>query len=375
MKWVYLPFMLALAFLYTKISYNNFEIDGEKGSLLTSRKPASVVGSKNKASSFYRVPAPVLYKNLSAEDFLLFSKVAAYRGTIVGDIHIESFGYIIDDRKKISFTINDYKEVTEGALFHDVLSHLVSAKILDKRISWLDYFEAYKKGLKGESFTLSFYIEKGMDDAFLDSEKLISENVSADYPFEFTKLKNTHHHVDVIRKNSIQNEIMKLFPKIQFFDLVENNNDSGVYQVLVRLRPQDKVQWLELQESTHNDYDIRFNKEQELDFKKRFELAKMNIYAGNMNKSLFTVKIDKKIFTVKLVEQFISKIKLNQIPFDDYHDIVIDEAYVLGKIHAKSLGEKVNDYIKSWATISAANIDEQAIGLKFRLRDQKLDEK
>lgn len=369
MKWVYLPFMLALAFLYTKISYNNFQIEGGHDSRLITRRPASLTDSKNKVNPYYRVPSSIFYKNLSSEDFLLFNKVVPYRGTIVGEVHVESFGYVIDDRKKVNFTINDFSEVTEGALFHDVLGHLVSAKSLDKRISWINYFEAYKKGLRGENFSLSFYNDKGVGDAFLNSEKLVSENISTDYPFEFTRLKKTHHHVDVVKKSSIQNEMTKLFPKAQFFDLVQSNNDSDIYQILIRLRPQDKIEWMELRESTHTDYDKSINKDKGLEFSKRFQLSKINIYSGNMDKSLFMLHIDNKFFIAKFAEQFISKIKLDEIPFDDYHDIVLDEAYVLGKIHAKSLGEDTDDYIKSWATIPAVSIDEHAIGMKFRLRD------
>ena len=96
-----------------------------------------------------------------------------------------------------------------------------------------------------------------------------------------------------------------------------------------------------------------------------------NWFSGEMNKSLFSFKINNKEFTVKSAEQFLSKIKLNQIPFDDYRDIVMDEAFVLGKIHAKSLGPKVFEYIQSWATIPAASVDEQIIGQKYRLMDMK----
>lgn len=369
MKWVYLPLIFFLAFFYTKISFNNYQVDG-KDSILIKREPGSVDNFKNKIIPFQRVPTSVYYRNLSAEDLIIFNKVAPFRGTIVGDVHVESFGYIIDDNKNVSFSVSDFSEVSEGALFHDVLGHLVSSKFLDKRISWFDYFESYKKGLSGEGFTYSFYTEKGLKDAFLDSDRLVTENITNDYPFEFTKLKHTHSHVDVLIKNSLQNKLTRLFPKIQFFDLLGSNNKIATYQALVRLRPQDKIQWLEIQESSYSDYDINFNKDKEIDFIKRFELSKKHIYSENMNQSLFIIKLDDKIYTAKFVEQFISNIRLDQIPIDDYHDIVMDEANVLGRIHAKSLGKNKDEYIKAWATISAAKIDEQIIGLKFRLIDK-----
>ena len=372
MRWIYLPFMFALAFLYTKISYNNFQINGVTESQSITRKPASVSDAKVVLSPFYKVPPQVFYKILSDKELMIFKKVEAYRGTIVGNVNVQGFGYVIDDMKKVSFGVNDFSKVTDGVLFHDVLGHLVSSSFLDKRLSWLDYFEAYKKGLKGEKFSFSFYTEKGLDDAFFDSDKVISENISLDFPFEFTLLKKTHHHIDIMKKNLIQNELLKKFPKAQFFDLLEANNNTKNFQILLRLRPQDKIQWLEVQEIVPSEYDMNFNKDKVLDSKKRFEFIRKNIYSDKMNNSLFILEIDKQIFTAKFAEQFRSKIKLQEIPSDDFHDIVMDEAFVLGKIHARSLGEKISSYIKSWATLSVSDIDDQVIDLKSRLVDKEL---
>lgn len=369
MKWVYLPAMFALAFLYTKISFNNFEIQDNTFSRMTSRRPGSVTEPKNKITSLYKVPAQVFYKTISADDLLIFSKVASFKGVVVGDVHVESFGFIEDDKKKFTFTINDFSEVTRGALFHDVLAHLVSAKALDKRVGWIEYFEAYKKGLKGESFPLSFYPEKGLEEAALNAEKSIQENISKDFPFEFTKFKKTHHHVNAVVKSQIHNEMTKLFPKIQFFDLVESNQEQGLYQMLVRVRPQDKIEWLEVEESTYCDYDLNFNQENASAFNQRFDLLKSYVYAGKLDYSLSSFKLDKKFFTVKKAEQFISKLQLDEIPSEDYHDIVMDEAYALGRIHSRSLGEDTENYIKAWATIQSTVIDEKTVTYKFKLKD------
>lgn len=362
MKWLYLPFMLALAFFYTKISYNKYLFEGSESSLLNSRTPAA---------TSYRFSASAFYKTLSTKKLLLFSDVSSYKGAVVGDLHVDNFGYVINDRKKADFTINSFNEVTEGILCYDVLNHLVSANNLDRKISWINYFEAYKKGLRGDSFEFSFYAKKGIDDALFDSENETSRIFNSDLPFEFSKIKNVHGHVDTEKKTLIQNEIEKIFPKVVLFDLIQFENESKNYQLLVRVRPQDKIQWIEIQESDNSSYDKFFNKGNELDFQKRVELLKENIYSGGMDKSIFSLKIDNINYIGKFKEQFISKIKLDQIPNDDFHYIVMDEAYVLGKIHSKSLGKQVAPYINSWAKIPTVKIDEEVINLKFNLRDQK----
>lgn len=364
--------MFILAFLYTKISYNNFQIDGKQKIISSSRAPATFSTTSRNQIPLHNGPASFLRKKINSQDLILFSNVSPYEGTIVGNVSVESFGPVIDDKKKVNLMINDIRTVTKGALFEDVLSHLISSKILDKRVSWFEYFEAYKKGINGESYTFSFYTIKSLEEAFLDSENIFSENVTGNYPFEFTKLKHSHHYVDAVMKSMIQNGLIKLFPQIQFFDLMESNSDPGNFQILARLRPQDKIQWLEVQEKIHAQYNLNSNIDEEIDSRKHFELLRMDVYSESMDKSLRLFKMGKKNYTLKLIEQFNSKIKWNEIPNEDYHDIVMDEAYVLGKIHGRSLGPKSSEYIHSWATIPGASIDEQVIGLKYGLMDMEI---
>ena len=75
MKWIYLPFMFVLAFLYTKISFSNFQINGEQKTSSTARMPGSVSSLSSGMATFYKVPNSLLYKNLFSEDLLLFKMI------------------------------------------------------------------------------------------------------------------------------------------------------------------------------------------------------------------------------------------------------------------------------------------------------------
>lgn len=368
MKWVYVPIMFALSFLYTKTIFN-LNVNQATSPKRVSRGPASI-GAEVNSVVIKRVAAQNFYHHLNTDALTPFTLVNSFRGPILGNVQVESFGYVLDDSKKATLGITDYNEVTEGALFHDVLSHLVSVKALDKKVAWMNYFEFYKSGLLGEAHTNSFYIEKGQEEAISHSEKILDEAMTADFPIEFKVMRNTHRHVAVLRKSQIQNELKKIYPKIQFFDLYQKNANEEYFEALVRLKPTDKIQWLSIIENTHTHYDKAFSKENVLGFEARFALIKHKIYSDKLNQSLKSFKIGVREYSVRFKEQFGVGINWSEIPVDDYHDCLMDQAYLLGKIHRSSLDSNVDDYIKAWAKIPAALIDEKAVELKFKLKDQ-----
>lgn len=372
MKWTYVPVMFALAFIYTKISFSDLAFKKASVGLLASangRTPAS--GQKTNVSALKRVPASVLYKNLNDDSFLdVFKKISEFRGTIVGNPYVESFGFVVDDKSKATFTVRDFSDVSVGAYLHDVLGHLVSAKLIEKKVSWISYFEAYKNGLQDQPHIYSYYVEKGLEDAAWVTQRVFEDNVSSDFPFEFTQLKSTHTRLDSVKKGYVQEALKKKFSKIQFYDLFESNSGIKNYQVLVRIRPQDKIQWMELSESSLCDYDLSFNQEKKsTPFENRFSILKDHIFDGKLNHALDSITIDKKSYVLKFSDHFAVRLMLKDIPADDYHDIILDEAYTLGKIHRRSLGANTDDYIKTWALIPGAVIDEKMVELKYKLKD------
>lgn len=368
MKWVYVPIMFALAFIYTKTTLNT-STSVESSTLRSTRGPASDETTV-KSISLNKVPAISLYKNLKSDAMTPFDLVTSFEGVIVGNVHADSFGFIQDDKNKSRLGIVEFEEVTEGALFHDVLAHLTSMKNLDKKISWMNYFEYYKSGLMDLPHSNSYYIEKGIEEASGDSERIIEESITSDFPIEFKSLSSTHHHLDTVKKSLIQNEIKKIYPKVQFFDLYQSNVNNGNYQALIRVRPMDKVQWIVISENTNTNYDQFFNKDHFVEFQTRQQFIKNIIYSNKMDSSLKNFKIGSKDYILTFKENFASRIKWDQIPEDDYHDCLMDQAYALGKIHRSSLDSKVDDYIKAWAKIPAAIVDEKAVELKYKLRDQ-----
>ena len=373
MKWIYVPLMFALAIAHTKISFNKSTPQITKGvaSLPIGRSPASVEEINPSSTEIKRVTSQVLFKNLSDSNFVLpFQEVAKFQGIIIGNPHIESFGFIIDDRSKSEFTISEFQDVGVGAYYKDVLAHLVSTKSQEKKISWINYFDAYKSGIQGQPHVFSYYVDRGLEDAVWLNQVFFENNVTKESPFEFTKLKKTHSKISLTKKALLIEALKKKFSKMQYYDFLVEKSDIEKYQILVRIRPQDKIQWLELFENGQNANEVFFNSDlKPIGASEKIEILKKSVLEGKFDRSLGTIVFDKKEYVMKFSDNFSAKFLLREIPSDDYYDIFLDEAYVLGKIHKKSLDDKSDEYLKAWATIPAAAIDEKMIELKYRLKD------
>lgn len=368
MKWIYLPTLFALAFFYTKTSFISILPKKAISAMPPSRRPASLV--ENRKPAVKRTRPSEFYKILNNDGVASFKSLSQFKGVIVSDAHVENFGFIIGDNKKSQYTIMDFSEVSQGQLYLDVMSHLVSSKSVDKNISWIQYFEAYKKGLKRDAHSNSFYVNQGNENSLLNSENFIRESISSEMPIKFAKMKKGFHPAVPAEKTLIEKELRKHFPHIEYFDMKESDITAGSYHVLARLRPIDKVEWIMLKEKKESDHDEVYGHEDVFTIKNHQALLKKNIYDGNLDNSLMVITIDSKPYTLKYADQFATKLTLEEIPFDDYQDIIMDQAYALGLIHSKSLGKKSEDYIKEWAKIPAALIDEKAVEMKHRLRDE-----
>lgn len=396
MKWVYVPTMFVLAFFYAKISFNDFI---PKQNWALDRSPAAEsqtcremlayfyptqseefletrISANEDFYSFFRAFSPVFYKKMMDENFgEMFKPLEKYRGTIAGDLHVENFGFAIDDKAKVVFAVNDFDDATEGEIYYDVLRHFVSAKIVDKKITWDDYFSAYQKGLKGEARQFSFYTEKGLEDVAETTEKYIEKHVSFDAPFKFKKFKKPYRITNTEEITALSKALEEKYPKIEIYDhyvrIKEDGGSAGLkrFQVLARVSPKDKIQWLDIKESAISGYDKVFGPKEKRSFENRMVDIKNNIYGNKFDESIDVLTIDNHPYSFRFVDQFASGLKLSDIPEDDYTDVILDEAYVIGKMHQLSLKDNADEYARTWSEVKSSVLEERLVDLKFKLKD------
>lgn len=397
MRWFYILSVYVLAFTYSKIQFNSF-LPEQKLQVAT-RSPASgkelsckeiiaqfyptqsktFIEQRLEANTtfhaFFRAFAPLFYREILNDKDLLktFKPLKKFQGTIAGDLHLENFGFVVDDKGKAFFILNDFDDVTKGEVYQDLIRHFLSAKIVDKDISWNKYFKAYQKGLSNEAHSYSYYIEKGLDNVNDEVEKVLKEYVGQDEPFKFIKRKTPGRDTDATELKALTKALKEKFPKFEIYDhyvrIKVDGGSAGLkrFQVLGRMRKQDKLQWFDIKESAISGYD-KANGSNQLSFEERITSLKDHLYFNKMNKSVNTVSIDGHPYSVRAVDQFASSVKLDEIPEDDYADIALDQAYVIGKMHRSSLAQEVASYLKSWNEIDSSEIEKRLDDLKDRLK-------
>lgn len=397
MKWLYPSFVFTLAFFYAKINYSDFL--PKKNQWPVSRAPAQQaqtckeilsdfyptqssvflddrISNVDDFFSFFRAFSPVFYKEMVNQNLDSYLKpLDKFRGTISGDLHIENFGFILDDKGKVVFTVNDIDDATEGFISYDVIRHFVSAKIVDKKISWDDYFSVYQKGLKGESHNFSFHVTQGIDNVADVTKQNLEKNIKFEVPFKFKKFKKPYRTITELEQMTLQKALKEKFPDIEIFDqyvrIKEDGGSAGLirYQVLARVSPKDKVQWLDVKETVLSGYDRVFNPQSKVTFEDRLISVKNDIYSNQLDESLKVVTINKHAYSLRFVDQFSSGLKLADIPEDDYASVILDEAYVIGKIHRVTLKDHAAEYAKIWSQFKSHELEEKFVNLKFKLKD------
>lgn len=345
MKWTYLPFIVFLAFSYTKWSVGDpFEKIKKKESL-TKRSPATLI----------KPPRSFEFVDLELKENPSFKKIAEFRGAIVGNTKADSFGFVRTDKNKILFSIINFSEVTDGPYMDDVMGHFFSAKGQSENIQWFNYFEAYKEGLLGNKREHSYHLEKGQGEYAAKMEEIVEKNMTETPPFHFLNTKNMSIEKKI--KEEIKQEFKKKFPSSEIYDIATMPERKKAYHLLVRLRPQEKIKWLELSE-VQGDF-----------FEKKINILKTIIFNDEMDKSINAIRINKKEYITKSMEQFSSPFFFEALSADDFEEIIFDEAYLLGKIHGRTLLEKRAEYVKAWAKIPGKFIEKKHQDLKFKAND------
>lgn len=357
MKWFYLPTLFALAFLYTKYTFNDFLPTDKKVPVF--RGPASGTVRNNLEQKHldkkdYRRITSKFFSELSKSQIQnSFITLQPYFGKVIEDSHMENFLFAENQQGKTIFTAYNINNLSNGFYHNDILAHLVSIRQVDRKLDWSMYFESYKKGFYLENKPFSFYIEKGIEEARSQREVYFFSNVQIEKPFKF---KKNHTSIERNKLNKVKKLLGIKFPDLEIFDSYELNKSVGRYeeiksmQLLVRLKPYEKIRWIDITEARES---AELNKSDLNDF----NFFKLNI--------LF----DDKIFVVSDAELMGPTLDLKKFHTDEYLDIAIDQAYVLGTIHRKSLGKNSAEYIKALSLVESSQIEETVIMLKFKLRD------
>jgi len=283
-----------------------------------------------------------------------FKDLIEFKGLIFEDTQMENFSFAKAKEGNFEFSIRNLNNLTMGHYHNDLLIHLVSIRQVDQQVDWNSYFRSYKKGLLNEPREMSFYIEKEIAVSRKKMEKLFLAKVKIKPPFKF-KTKSGSVELENTELDVIKETLLKKFPNLEIYDSYKKYENLGkvenliAYHLLLRLNPHEEVKWIVLSED-RNQPDLKIKKIVE-------------------DYLLTRVQIEKGIYNIFEFQQQGIPIRLNYFHHDEYKDIALDQAYVLGKLHRISLGDKVNDYVSALSKMKSSQMEETVIMLKFKLRD------
>lgn len=400
---IYIPALLVLSIFYSRIVVLSPENVTEKIKS-NLRAPASVLEEDNSCMrliasfypeqskemiksridavenfhSFYRSFVPLFYKVVKDEKKMKkMSDLSKYVSTIGGDVHVENFGFVVDDKKNVVLSLNDFDDTTEGEVYLDVLRHFISSSVVTKDIDWKDYLKAYEKGIKNEKYKYSFNTEKKINSTLEDTEKVLEETIGNVAPVKFQKFKKPKRSLTNEESSLLKKTLNRKYPQIEIYDqyarIKEDGGSAGMlrYELLVRLTPKDKITWIDVKETGVSSYDKVFTDQQKISsFDSRLNHLKENIFDGNINNAVDVIDIGKKEFSLRKMDNFAIGVSLKKIDEADYGDVILDEAYALGRIHSTSLRARSFDpesYVNDWEKISSKDLKEVSNSLRDEL--------
>ena len=388
MKWSYYIFLVFSAWMYHRVVFHSPTITEN------SRAPASLssescidlmqdfypnqskeflkkrIAANKNFHSFYRSFVPFFYEAIQENQKInkSFIQLSKYKAAMGGDVHTENFGFVITPTGSARLVLNDIDDVTAGPIYMDVLRHYISGKIVAEDVHWKNYINAYMDGLRGDDHVYSDYIKRNRQSATAEAKKFIDEYISSDLPIKFIKYKTPMYVIDDATKKEILASLKKDNFKIKIYDqylrIKEDGGSAGLlrYQVLAQISPGEDPVWLDIKELTISSYDKVFRSTVPTSAQ-RMSLIKGTIYQEDVSSHLSLIKIAGKDFSVRYMNQFALGIQLEDVSHLELADVVLDEAYVLGQMHARGLQTNslnIENYTQDWNNISAEDIKKAA---------------
>ncbi|MFN8370736.1 MAG: DUF2252 family protein [Bacteriovoracaceae bacterium] len=284
--------------------------------------------------SFFRSFVPLYYKvaeEASSNDFPLnVYKYKHYRGIICGDLHPNNLGPIFNDFGDPEITLNDFDDTKEGYYVLDFLRYLVSLKFLESTVSIDALVTAYQKGLNNNSHTISEATLAITGKSKKKGTQLKKEMQEDKF---FTDLKN--NKVATYLSQAQQDEIVALLSKhflypIKIFDAYQTYKIHGGAGGLLRINllvgpSSDHLQWIELKE-------LKTTLKPE-EYKKQVDL----LLGNNFKNTFQMIQFQNRLYYLKHHWKGEQTFDIRKTKSSDFQSIVLDQAYIIGQIHLRSM--------------------------------------
>ncbi len=297
-------------------------------------------------------------------------KLKGTTGQIVGDAHVENFGFMINNDGKPILALNDFDDVAEAPLYLDVMRLSQSASYVDD-VKQAKLIAAYKKGLEDSDYKFSAYIEKLKSKSEAGGVATKADYVKTDKGLEFT---TKDLPVTTLEVNEVEKVLKAKFgTKAKLHDLYKTMKASGgsAYGNRFHLLAEfdGKVHFIELKEIFDTGVVSQFAKATPNE--QRILTARDTFLGNNFDQKLDVIEVDDVAFQLRFKSEGNKSIDFGKVDEKEVHKVIEDEFYVLGQLHRKSLKDspkEIKAYVKDLNTVSIKEWEESVKVMKQKIK-------
>lgn len=331
------------------------------------------------AHSFIRSFIPFYYFRFNelANNFRNYQSLKSFKGLVLGDAHIENFGFLTTDKNKLLFGFNDLDDVAKAPYITDLYRHYVSTKLSNIEISINDYIKIYELGLNEKKYAYGSYFNQLKNEATDDIGKLSKKYVDSEAK-KFKAFLGSKNEVSLLTSTEIV-KITKLLKaqlgrEFQVLDSYRYYKTTGgsasMDRIEILLTSNNKLEWIELKEQqasglkTLSDSDI-------LSDSIKIEHINKIFFDKQLSNSFKLLRYNSKVYLLRFRKSSNKGIELSEVSSKEREVLIYDEVYTLGRIHALSLKNPV----KTSLTNSLDDIDLKQFEKETKLiiNQMKLD--
>ena len=294
-------------------------------------------------------------------------------GHIVGDAHVENFGFLINNDGKPILALNDFDDVAEAPLYLDVLRLSHSASYMED-VTQAKLLAAYQKGLNNSPYEYSDFINKLKVKAEAGGIKCKADFAPTKEGLRFTVKGEPSFATSQIEQAEIQKVLKSKFgSKAVLHDSYRTMKESGGsafgdrFHVLAE--HDGNTHFIELKEVFDSGVVTQFAKKVPNDQR---ILSSRDVFLGNkFNKKLDVVAFENKMYQLRFKSEGNKSIDFGKVKEIEIHQVIEDEFFLLGQLHRKSLDNspiKIKSYVDDLNSVTVEEWEESVKIVKQKIK-------
>jgi hypothetical protein len=326
---------------------------------------------------FLRSFIPYYYQEIqkSSADIPAMAKASKTTGHIVGDAHVENFGYLISNEGKSVLALNDFDDVAQAPLVLDVMRLSQSASYMDKEIDQAKLLKAYLSGIKDSPYEYSDFI-KNLGEKSKAGGHLSKAEVKVVGDSKLFAVKQEPNFVTNEAQKKMLSDLLKnkYGSKVTLHDSYRTMKESGGsaygkrFHLLAEIDGQEH--FIELKEVMDTGVVPKLLS-REASNTDRILNARDVFLGKNFGDKLDVVTFENVNYQLRYKAAGNKSIDLAKVKPKQLPTVIQDEFYLLGQLHRKSLAAnpaKVDAYVKDINSISAKEWEETLQFMRKKIR-------